>query len=856
MKTEEEKTPSGSQRTNSEGSKKETNNIVHVVAPDVKLLLSGNECQIRPGIFNKTTIDDAGIRHLNADEAIALFGLRAPGLIIPYVDEDGNPLNDSLGKFSGRLRLDEPMSDMKYFQPKGTSSHLYIPPQFRTLVRNTGSFSLHEGEFKSLADSEAGNAAVGFSGFYGFQIKDDNGNSILHPELVKLIERHKPTDIYFWGDNDTASNWQFCDAACSLKKLLDPFDITLHLPRIQLDGPKGIDDCKEQYKDKFADWRAGLVASAVTIDNSMAVEDLILELFESEVDHFKALKGEFRQKIDRHLVNTFIRLEESPSCMEKFKKLIVKSGMGWSAFKKLVGKRKEQLAREYAEKQKDDLEQRAATPAHGENPLIILSGSGKLISEFGAELAGKLVQDNKFFNYNEMLVHINELERLDYNNEVHSIIGFSPVTPPGFIVDIEQHVTPVMLVKEKAVKCSLGKLTAEALIKSDFFLGKFLRIDGISEINLPYIMDDELRFTQHGYNPDLKIYVLGDAPVVDPMSLDSVFETLLDNIGEFCYLDIVDFVRAVAYLITPLVRLITNGSRSMIFLADANRQGAGKDCLLGMAPLICSGKEPCFYPPCENDEEWRKRIFSALLGGERFVMISNQKGHLSSGALEHTLTSSYISDRVLGQSKNLTLPNSAIYSISGNGLTFSDDMARRICHIRLEFYQEEQANRKFKYPDLYAHVLQQRTKLLSALMSMIVHWAACGCPKGRSIPSFVKWSETVCGILTCCGFPDPFAERGLTTPGLEIGGSREDKDFKQLIELFAEKFSNAQVDALQLRLISTENNLFGWMDLALRPGQVWFSRMLSQRAKRVIVGWRLFVNTAGKTNKFYLEKVK
>ncbi len=237
-------------------------------------------------------------------------------------------------------------------------------------------------------------------------------------------------------------------------------------------------------------------------------------------------------------------------------------------------------------------------------------------------------------------------------------------------------------------------------------------------------------------------------------------------------------------------------------------------------------------------------------------MISNQKGHLSSGPLEHTITSSYISDRILGQSKKLTLPNSAIYCISGNGLTFSDDMARRICHIRLEFYQEEQANRKFKYPDLYAHVLQQRTKLLSALMSMIVHWAACGCPKGRSIPSFVKWSETVGGILTCCGFPDPFAERGLTTPGLEIGGSREDKDFKRLIELFADKFNVTQVDAQQLRNLSTENNLFGWMDLALRPGQVWFSKMLAQRANRVVGGWKLFVNTAGRTNKFYLEKVK
>lgn len=492
----------------------------------------------------------------------------------------------------------------------------------------------------------------------------------------------------------------------------------------------------------------------------------------------------------------------------------------------------------------------------GYKSQIILPGCNRLISEFGNDLALALYPMGKFFNYSGNLVQISEIERRDANGKIHKITGLSPVHPSGFIPDYEQFVETGYYDKKRFIKQSLSKSDSDTLVKSYSFKTNFPIIKGLSDITLPYFDSGELKFTTPGYNRNLGIFVLDDSITIAPMSVDEALELLTEILDGFCFLDIVDFSRALAYLLTMLLRLIIGESRTMMFLVDANRQGAGKDYLLGLAFLIFTGLIPCFYPPCNHDEEWRKRIMAGLIACERFILISNQKGHLDCGALEHTLTSPYVTDRILGKSENITLPNTAIYGISGNDLTFSEDMARRICHIRLEFYAEDQKSRVFKYPDLYSHVLSNRSKILSALMSLIVNWAAKGCPKGRKIPSFVQWSETVGGILTCCGMPDPFGDRTKITPAMETGGSREDKNLKLLVEQWHIQYGAEPVIAAYLRSIADEAGLFGWMNLTERSDQVKFSKMLTQRANREIGNWCLKVDTAGKTNRFFLEDIR
>ena len=157
---------------------------------------------MRPGISNET-LTLAGVRLVTADEAKALCGLPQAGLWLPYRNLDGSAVRDG-DKDYGRLRLDQPRGDMKYYQTGGTTVHAYLPPTVADVATVGGDLCVVEGEFKSLSLTEAGFPAVGISGFYGFAPKE--GKEMV-PELAAVLEARKPARILFCGDSDTALNW-------------------------------------------------------------------------------------------------------------------------------------------------------------------------------------------------------------------------------------------------------------------------------------------------------------------------------------------------------------------------------------------------------------------------------------------------------------------------------------------------------------------------------------------------------------------------------------------------------------------------------------------------------------------------
>lgn len=155
-----------------------------------------------------------------------------------------------------------------------------------------------------------------------------------------------------------------------------------------------------------------------------------------------------------------------------------------------------------------------------------------------------------------------------------------------------------------------------------------------------------------------------------------------DILSEFCFYEPeLDKSRAIAFLLTPMLRLLIGESRAQVFYASGNRPGTGKDYLLGLGELIYAGNLPVYYPPTSNEEELRKQLLSMCLAGERFYIQSNVKGHFQSPAYEAACASPYYSDRILGKSENKTLPNAAVYAISGNSLTLSEDMERSVLDI-------------------------------------------------------------------------------------------------------------------------------------------------------------------------------
>lgn len=197
----------------------------------------------RPGI-TKEHLQRAGVREVTALEAEKLCGITQSGLWIPYHGLDGKPIVEN-GKAYGRLRMDRPEGGKKYHQELGTGVHVYVPPGTKRVE------VVVEGEFKALSLSEIGVDAIGISGFYGFGTRGK-----LDEKLEFLLSANDGGTVEFLGDSDTVHNYQFSLAVTKFVEVLGGKCQVL-MPRIPLGGPKGVDDCIEEWgEEALARYRA------------------------------------------------------------------------------------------------------------------------------------------------------------------------------------------------------------------------------------------------------------------------------------------------------------------------------------------------------------------------------------------------------------------------------------------------------------------------------------------------------------------------------------------------------------------------------------------------------------------------
>jgi Domain of unknown function (DUF3854) len=224
----------------------------------------------RPGISERTLIV-AGIIYCDYPERGSIK--------ISYWTAEGEPT-----KFS-RFRL--PTAEArKYFQEPGTKVYIYYAPGFfrRNGISKFGldpnSFFLPEGEFKTLSLLEAGVWAVGIPSFTVY-FKDENGQRRLLRDLQVTLGKEKPTAIYYLGDNDTCTNFEFSRNAEFLASAVNPTKV--FLPRIPINKPKGIDDCREEMGAGFDIFLADIIRTAIELPRKIKAPEIALLLFEREL---------------------------------------------------------------------------------------------------------------------------------------------------------------------------------------------------------------------------------------------------------------------------------------------------------------------------------------------------------------------------------------------------------------------------------------------------------------------------------------------------------------------------------------------------------------------------------------------
>ncbi len=230
-----------------------------------------------------------------------------------------------------------------------------------------------------------------------------------------------------------------------------------------------------------------------------------------------------------------------------------------------------------------------------------------------------------------------------------------------------------------------------------------------------------------------------------------------EAIGEFPYSNKSSRANIFGLLLTPVLRPAIYGCTPLA-VVDAPQAGTGKSLLIDVLSIITTGRPASMVPYPSGEDEMKKQIGASLIAGRQLIAFDNLEGKLKSPVLALALTAKEFESRILGFSKNMTVPNMATWIVTGNNITLDGDMPRRCYQIRLDARESKPyVGRTFKHPDLLRWVTENRSQLLHALLIIARYWFSSGCPTydlGPVIGSFEDWHRKVGGIVTHAGITD------------------------------------------------------------------------------------------------------
>ena len=207
--------------------------------------------------------------------------------------------------------------------------------------------------------------------------------------------------------------------------------------------------------------------------------------------------------------------------------------------------------------------------------------------------------------------------------------------------------------------------------------------------------------------------------------------------------------------------------------APISGAGAGKGLLARCICIIAFGHEPHAVTGGVTPEELEKRIAAELIEGSPALFLDNMNNvTLRSDILASAITERPARVRLLGKSQMVPLNASAMVILTGNGLTVSEDLARRFIAVDLDPGTEDPEARRFT-TDIRLEVTKNRDSLLAAALT-IWRWGRIrpDLPAGQPLGSFEQWSRWVRDPLLALGCKDP-AER--------VGEAKERDGRRQVI---------------------------------------------------------------------------
>lgn len=274
-------------------------------------------------------------------------------------------------------------------------------------------------------------------------------------------------------------------------------------------------------------------------------------------------------------------------------------------------------------------------------------------------------------------------------------------------------------------------------------------------------VDEAIEWLLHEALRDFPFSDAFDGDDQHPIKLHDQFDEVIEQDGTISRYPATNFERgkssrahALAMVLQPHLRHFIAGGRPAYHI-DKSAPGTGAGFLMDVAYIIAEGIPSVVRPMSTQNEEFRKNITAILRAGEQIIFVDNINHRVDSGELAAALTAGVWSDRVLGESSVVKIPNNAMWVFSGNDVEFSKELNRRLIPIRLDAKEANPIHRKrdmFKHFPLQPWLTKNRAKLLWSVHVLIANWVQKQMPSGSAqMYSFDSYASTMSGVLEAAG---------------------------------------------------------------------------------------------------------
>jgi len=302
-------------------------------------------------------------------------------------------------------------------------------------------------------------------------------------------------------------------------------------------------------------------------------------------------------------------------------------------------------------------------------------------------------------------------------------------------------------------------------------------------------------------------------------------------------------------LVAPLLRPYLGGVPVPLAAVDATSPATGKSLLTTIMTRVYSGYT---RPWVGDDVELRKVITSILVDKGGAVVCLDNVGKaetVDQPTLAALLTATVWSDRILGVSTTVRVPNDRVWFVTGNSLSIGGDLASRTVLIRLDAKMPDPAMRppsRFVLGDLEEWLGDpvNRATVLYHLLILVRGWIVSGANRIETpMRSFTPWASATAGFLGWLDEPGFMTNRGSLH---EV--DEEEAQYGAFYSRWHELYGTNEVTAKQLYDSTTPSIVDGrdWKGTFLvrrkdgqPPSAVGLGKMLASERGRYRGGFRL-----------------